>query len=71
MKSLKCILGGHNYETIGNQNVYGLVGGFSMISPMREVRKCKDCGNVYFIGCDISTNIHLDETINWQPKLKY
>lgn len=27
------------------------------------------CGKLHFNGYDIATNAHLDETINWQPKL--
>lgn len=64
-------MGVHNYETIGSQNTKGLVGGFSMIPLMRGVKKCKRCGKVYFVGYDIGTNAHLDETLDWQPKLNY
>ena len=61
MKNWKCKIGVHNYETIGIQNAKGLVGGFSMTPIMREVKKCKRCGNVHFDGYDIATNAHLDK----------
>ena len=71
MKNWKCKIGVHNYETIGSQNVKGLVGGFSMTPLMREVKKCKRCSKVHFDGYDIATNAHIDETLDWQPKLNY
>lgn len=46
MKNWKCKLGVHYYETIGSQSAKGLVGGFSMIPLMRNVRKCKRCDKV-------------------------
>jgi len=69
MKNWKCKIGVHNYKTIGQQNVPNVVGGFSMITLNREVKKCKSCGKVHFIGYDIATNAHLNETFDWQPKL--
>lgn len=71
MKNFKCKIGVHNYETIGTQNAIGIVSGFSMSPLMREVKKCKRCGCVYFCGYDIATNAHLDETLDWQPKFNY
>ena len=71
MSNWKCKLGIHNHETIGIQKAHGLVGGFSMSPIMRAVKKCKICGKVSFYGYDIATNTHLDETLNWQPKLNY
>ena len=71
MKNWKCILGVHNYEIIGSQNARGVVGGFSMTQLMREVKKCKRCSKVHFDRYDIVTNAHLNETLNWQPKLNY
>lgn len=70
-KNWKCNIGVHKYETIGSQTSKSLVGEFSMTTLMREVKKCKRCGKVYFDGYDIATNAHLDETLNWQPKLNY
>jgi hypothetical protein len=35
----------------------------------REVSKCQKCNKINIIGYDIATNSHLDETLNWQPKL--
>ena len=71
MKNWKCKIGVHNYETIGSQNAQGVVGGFSMSPLMRDVKKCKRCGNVHFGGYDIATNAHLNETLDWRPKLNY
>jgi hypothetical protein len=71
MKNWKCKLGVHDYETIGSQNVKGVVGGFSMTPLIRDVKKCKRCDKVHFVGYDISTNAHLDGTLDWQPKLNY
>ncbi len=71
MKNWKCKIGVHNYETIGTQNVRGLVGGFSMSQLIREVKKCKRCGKVHFEVYDIATKAYLDETFEWQPKLNY
>lgn len=69
MKKWKCKLGLHNYETIGTQYVQGLVGSFSMTPLMRDNRKCKRCGKLHFVGYDIATNAHLDNTLDWQPKI--
>lgn len=71
MKNWKCKLGVHDYELIGNQNSNGIVSSFSMTSLTRNVKKCKRCGKVNFEGYDITTNAHLDETLDWQPKLNY
>lgn len=71
MINWKCRFGIHDYKTIGNQSVTGVVGGFSMSPIMRTVDKCKRCDKVNFVCCDIATNVHLDETLNWQPKLNY
>jgi hypothetical protein len=71
MKNIKCFFGLHNYKTIGSQNAQGVVGGFSMTQLMRDVKKCKNCGKVHFERYDIATNAHLDESLNWQPKLIY
>ena len=71
MKNWKCKLGVHNYKTIGQQNVPNMVGGFSMVTLSRGVEKCERCSKVHFVGYDIATNAHLDETLNWQPKLNY
>jgi hypothetical protein len=71
MKKWKCKIGFHNYENIGSQSVNGVVGGFSMTTLMRDVKKCKICGKVHFDTYDISTNLHLDEKLNWKPKLNY
>lgn len=70
MKNWKCILGIHEYKTIGNQKANGVVGGFSMTQLMRNVKKCNRCENVHFEGLDIATNAHLDNTLDWQPKIK-
>lgn len=70
MKNWKCKIGVYNYETIGVQNARGVVGGFSMSPLMREVEKCKRCGKVHFNPFDIATDAHLDETLDWQPKLQ-
>ena len=68
-KNIKCGLGLHSYKSIGTQSVTNTVGGFSMTPLNREVEKCENCNKLRFIGFDISTNSHLDETLNWQPKL--
>lgn len=69
MNRLKCKIGIHNYEIIGSQNAKDIVGGFSMVPLMRIIKKCKRCNKVTIVGFDIATNAHLDETLNWQPKL--
>ncbi len=69
MKNLKCILEIHDYKYIGTQSVKNIVGGFSMTTLMRDVKKCKLCPKVHFFGYDIATNAHLDEKLDWQPKL--
>ncbi len=71
MKNYKCKLGLHRYKTIGTQYARNIVGGFSMVQLMRVVKKCEICGKIHFDGCDISTNAHLDKTIDWYPKLKF
>ena len=71
MKNWKCKLGMHNYEELGTQTVPNMVGGFSECPLMRNVKKCKDCRKVKFERYDIATNAHLDDTLNWQPKLNY
>jgi hypothetical protein len=69
MKSLKCLLTIHNYEIVGTQTVSNVVGSFSESPLKRCVKKCKNCGKVKFYAFDIATNAHLDETLNWMPKL--
>lgn len=71
MMNFKCILGLHNYKTVGFQKVQNVVGGFSMSPLMRQVNKCEKCHKINFFGYDIATNAHLDETLNWIPKLDY
>lgn len=71
MKNWKCKIGAHDYETIGSQKAKGMVGGFSMVPLMRELKKCKRCDKVHFDRYDIATNAHLDEMIDWRPKLNY
>ena len=69
--NFKCIIGLHNYKIIGIQKVQNIVGGFSMSPLIREVRQCRTCNKTSFVGYDIATNAHLDETLNWIPKLDY
>jgi hypothetical protein len=67
--SIKCKLGLHEYKQIGIQTAIGTVGGFSMSPLLRVVEQCVTCHNIHFISLDIATNAHLDNTLNWQPKL--
>ena len=71
MKKWKCKLNLHDYENVGTQHTKNIVGGLSMTQLTRDVKKCKVCGKIHFIGYDIATNAHLDETIDWYPKLNY
>lgn len=69
MKKIKCILGFHYFKNISTQKVHGICGGFSESPLMRDVLKCEYCGSVKKIGYDIATNAHLNDILNWQPKL--
>ena len=57
MKNWKCILGIHQYDKIFTQKAKNLVGGFSMIPIMRNVKKCKDCGKIHIDAYDIATSV--------------
>ncbi len=69
MKKLKCVLGLHEYEYVGIQQARGVVGVFSMNPLIRQISKCKLCSKIHIFGFDVSNNTHLDESIDWQPKL--
>lgn len=69
MKNWKCKIGIHKYDSIGNQRVPCVVGGFSMVPLQREVLKCNRCGKIHFFVLDIAANAHNTENLNWQPKL--
>ena len=69
MKNWKCIIGLHDDEVLGTQTVTNIAGGFSMVPLMRIVEKCKRCGLKHYVGLDISTDAHLDNTLNWTPEL--
>jgi hypothetical protein len=63
-----CKIGIHRFKTVGTQSANGVVGGFSEISLHREVLKC-DCGKIKYIGFDIATNAHLDDSLVWKPNV--
>jgi len=71
MKNWKCLLGLHKYSNIGQQSVPDMVGCFSMVPLKRGVETCERCGKVNYVAYDISTNVHLDETLNWHPELPH
>jgi hypothetical protein len=63
-----CRLRIHNYKSLGTQSASNIVGGFSQTQLQREVLQCK-CGKVKYIGFDIATNSHLDNSLKWTPIL--
>ena len=63
-----CRIGIHKYKSLGTQTVSNIVGGFSESPLQREVLRCK-CGKIKYVGFDISTNAHLDDTLNWTPNV--
>lgn len=67
---IKCLLGLHSYTDIGSQKANNVVCGFSETPIIRMVKKCKVCGKIKYIGLNISTNAHNDNTLNWQPIIK-
>ena len=60
----------HKYQTIGIQTAKGIVGGFSMTPLKREVLKCSVCEKIKYIRLDIANDAHLDNSLNWYPKLE-
>ncbi|MEK0337390.1 MAG: hypothetical protein QQN41_08155 [Nitrosopumilus sp.] len=63
---IRCKLEIHQFEQIDFQTAHGVVGGFSMCPLHRVVKKCTICGKIKYIGLDIATNAHLDNTLNWK-----
>ena len=63
-----CRSGIHKYESLCTQKVSNIVGGFSETELQREVLQC-ECGKVKYIGFDIATNAHLDNSLEWLPKV--
>jgi len=63
-----CKIGIHKYKSIGTQMAKNVVGGFSGIQLQREMLKC-NCGKIKYVGYDIATNVHLDDTLDWQPNI--
>ena len=64
-----CKLGFHRFESMGTQTARGLAAGFGMAPIIREINKCKKCGNIKYFGLNISTKAHLDNELDWRPKL--
>jgi len=69
MKKFRCKIGLHKYTHIGTQTVNGLVEGFSMSPIMRGVDKCIFCGKIKYIRYNIGSDVHLDDDLNWKPKI--
>ena len=63
-----CKIGIHKYKKLGTQTVSNVVGGFSETQLQREVLEC-NCGKIKYIGFDIATNAHLDNSLNWVPNV--
>lgn len=64
-----CKIGIHKYKKLGTQTAGNTTGGFSETQLQREVLKCKRCGKIKYVGFDIATNAHLDNSLNWSPNV--
>jgi hypothetical protein len=58
-----CNLGKHNYKSLKIQTL-------DETDLQREVLKCTRCSKLKYIGFDVSSNIHLDNSLLWLPKLE-
>lgn len=70
IKNWKCKFGLHSYEIICTQKVPNMFNAMSGSPIMRDVKKCIRCGNLSYFGYDALSNLHLNNTLNWEPKIK-
>ena len=68
MRKIRCGLGFHRNKILGTQTVHGIIDGFSMTPPMRDVNKCEDCGKITFFYYDVSYSRKDNLFLDWQPK---
>ena len=64
-----CKIGIHKYKYLGTQTVHNVIVGWAGAPLMRGVKMCKCCGKIKYIRLDISSNAHLDNSLNWKPNL--
>lgn len=69
-RAVSCALGWHYFGHPTTQTVTGLAGGFSMTTLHREVKVCQQCDHQSVTAFDIATTAHLDESLDWQPKIQ-